>query len=112
MRFDLPILVLALIAGCVHAVREPSSEDRLTRAFSEPAGAIPEPLAFERESVALPAELSVEPQTRPASRSSNGWYGHPVVFVQPGSQVLPPVRSRVLTHPQGLPGGSTPGLLP
>lgn len=102
---------LLMLAACAPArVQEPASEDRLMRALSEAPGDIPEPLAVGFDAVASPVDVELEPPLRYwRSRTVGGAFVYPVVTpLVP----LPPVRSRALTHPQGVQGGSTPGLLP
>lgn len=110
MRLWVLIAVAACVAGCTYArVREPSSEDRLTRSLTEPPGKVPDPIAFAAES----PRVAAQPPT-PSSQARNtvtvgGGFVYPIVVP---ITAMPTVRSRVLTHPQGVQGGSTPGLLP
>ncbi|MFL5320105.1 MAG: hypothetical protein ACJ790_10660 [Myxococcaceae bacterium] len=96
---------------------EPSDEQRLDAALSAPRGNIPDPVAFDVSSAPVSSgsaffsgdELVNEHAVRYGGRHHGriGVYGYGF-----GVARTPPARSQALSHPEGVPGGSRPGLLP
>lgn len=108
------VVVCASASAAVAAEREPSDEERLEASLNEPPGPIPDGIAFQADTSKLPPFRDEYDEYH--HLASFGW-GWPIGYGSVGglnwrTGPTPPVRSNALTHPQGMPGGSRPGLLP
>ena len=107
------LFALTSVACFQGVVIETPNEERMERELAAPKGPIPPPVAFTAEQ---PREAedddfleAEEPRYTGRWDATSYPWGFPVYT---NDNELPQVRSNALTNPQGMPGGSRPGLLP